>query len=83
MQRINTTHMVGLQTDLADSLRDTFTAMAKAWAMDKYLATKTIDMIRINPLQGEQHPTTVRGVTVIHSSDVPMGQVQLISVTPF
>lgn len=80
MQRINTANVIGLQAELV-TLRESYAALRHEWRMDKDLARLLIDQIRINPLQAEQHPTTVRGVTVVQSADCPVGQIQLIAET--
>jgi hypothetical protein len=82
MQRINQNNIIGLETELT-TLQKSFAALRSEWRRDKDLRDLTFDHVRINPLKAEQHATTVRGVTVVQSSDVPMGKVQLIIVTPF
>lgn len=82
MQRINTTNLVGLQSDLT-TLPKSFANISEAWANDATLAKLQIDHVRINPLQAEQHATKVRGVTVVQSSDVPVGKIQIVAIMPF
>lgn len=82
MQRISQARLVGLQADLI-TLPKSFANLAWAWANDKELKNLQIDHLRINPLQAEQHATKVRGVTVVQSSDVPIGYIQAVAVVPF
>lgn len=82
MQRINTTNIIGLQADLT-TLRQSYEYLRHEWRMDSELCPIMIDQIRINPLNSEQHATTIRGVTVVQSADCPVGQIQLVAVMPF
>jgi hypothetical protein len=82
MQHINQNNAIGLETELT-TLQKSFAALRSEWRRDKDLRGIPFDHVRINPLQAEQHATTIRGVTVVQSSDVPMGKVQLITITPF
>lgn len=82
MQRINQPNLIGLQTELT-TLRESYAALRSEWRKDKDLANVLIDHVRINPLQAEQHATTVRGVTVVYSADCPVGKIQLVTGVPF
>lgn len=83
MQHINNPNALGLETDMGASLVKTLANLAKEWHNDEKLAHLPFSEIRINPLIAEQHPTTIRGITVVQISEVAVGKVQLISVTPF
>lgn len=81
MKRINQTNTLGLEAELT-TLRKSFEEMIEVWENDEVLVKLQVSEIRINPLVAEQHAASFLGFTVVQSSDVQVGKVQLISVMP-
>jgi hypothetical protein len=80
MQKININNSIGLQAELTPKLNKAVAALKKEWPQSYNFPP---DCLRLNPLQAEQHPTTSLGLTVVQSAEVPMGHVQLVTITPF